>query len=374
MSRLSGKANELFRVGVTLPMVALGLMTASASARGQGVNAGDSRRTIDVSVTDKSGRPVAGLGQQAFTLLVNQQPQPILGFGELTAARTTPGKLEVVIVADEVNADFRTVAFERDEIQKFLQRDAGRLTIPTSIAFFSDAGLTTPTPVTEDGNALMEALNSNKNGLRVSNRSQGFYGAEDRAGLSFRALRELAAYEQGRPGRKVVIWISPGWAMLSGPNVQLSHRNQQDIFNTVVAISSELERARVSIDSVDPLGTADAGSFRTFFYEDFLKPVSKPHDAQFGDLALQVFASHSGGFVQNSSNSVSGEIETCFRRAASSYVLSFEAPPADGANVFQPVEVKVEGNDLKVQTIPGYYVNTTADANANRNPTVTSRR
>src|ERR1700722_8452956 len=38
------------------------------------------RISIDVVVTDKSGKPVPGLQQQDFTLLDDKQPQPILSF------------------------------------------------------------------------------------------------------------------------------------------------------------------------------------------------------------------------------------------------------------------------------------------------------
>jgi hypothetical protein len=42
---------------------------------------GDGRRiSLDVVVTDKSGKPVPGLQQQDFTLLDDKQPQTILSF------------------------------------------------------------------------------------------------------------------------------------------------------------------------------------------------------------------------------------------------------------------------------------------------------
>jgi hypothetical protein len=44
-------------------------------------------------------------------------------------------------------------------------------------------------------------------------------------------VRQLAQQEAAQPGRKMVFWISPGWPMLSGPNVvQLTPKQQQQLF------------------------------------------------------------------------------------------------------------------------------------------------
>src|ERR1700679_4016263 len=69
--------------------------------------------TLDVVVTDKSGKPVGGLQQQDFTLLDNKQPQKILVF---QAATTTDPPVSVVLVVDEVNTNFTYVSIGRAQI------------------------------------------------------------------------------------------------------------------------------------------------------------------------------------------------------------------------------------------------------------------
>src|ERR1700722_14996742 len=71
--------------------------------------------TLDVVVTDKSGKPVPGLQQQDFTLLDNKQPQKILVFGAVQSGASDP-PVEVVLVVDEVNTTFTNVSFERAQI------------------------------------------------------------------------------------------------------------------------------------------------------------------------------------------------------------------------------------------------------------------
>ncbi len=153
------------------------------------------RITLDVVVTDKSGKPVPGLQQQDFTLLDNRQPQKLLSFTAVEGgAQTADPPLDVVLVVDEVNTAFSRVSYARQELEKFLKRDGGELPRPVSLAVLSDKGLAMSNLSTRDGNALAAELSENKAGLRTVTRSQGIYGADDRVGLSLNALHQLADY------------------------------------------------------------------------------------------------------------------------------------------------------------------------------------
>ena len=339
-------------------MIWLVLVSSSLPALPRQAAAPASGITLDVVVNDKSGTPVSGLQQQNFTILDNKQPQKILSF-EAMGGTSAGDQLETILVMDAVNIGFSRVAYAREEVEKFLRQDGGKLARPLSINFLSDSGLNIQNTVYRDGNALIAYLNQHQNGLRVSGRSQGFYGAVDRAQLSLRSLGQLAEYEEKRPGRKMVIWLSPGWALLTGPRVQLSLKEQEDIFNTIVALSTQLRKSRITLYAVDPLGSADAGNLRTFYYEDFLKGVTVPSKTQFGDLALQVLAYQSGGRVLNSNNNIASEIERCVRDASTYYVLSYDPPPADGPNDYHAIEVKLDQPQLKAQTRSGYYAQPT---------------
>ena len=54
------------------------------------LSSADHRMTLDVVVTDKSGRPLPGLQQQDFTLLDNKQPQKIVSFHAVEGGTATP--------------------------------------------------------------------------------------------------------------------------------------------------------------------------------------------------------------------------------------------------------------------------------------------
>jgi VWFA-related protein len=221
--------------------------------------------------------------------------------------------------------------------------------------FLSDDGAQVEKDATRDGNQLAAFLDKNETSLRTIRRSAGFYGAVDRLQLSLRTLGQIATYEANRPGKKMLIWVGPGWPILSGPNVELTQKDQQGIFHSIVAASTQLRQSRITLYAVDPLGTTDSGSFRTFYYRSFLKGVSQPRQAQSGNLALQVLAEQSGGRVMNSSNDIAGEIESCVADAEVFYVLSFDPPPGDGPNEYHALEIKLNKPGLTARTRTGYY-------------------
>jgi VWFA-related protein len=310
--------------------------------------------TLDVVVTDKSGKPVSGLQQQDFTLVDNKQPRGILSFRAVAGTAVADPPIEIVLLIDRVNTSFQSSANERIQVEKFLRRNGRHLARPVSLIFFSDSG-TQMNDASQDGNALIAAIDQSDSSLRSIRRSEGVYGAVDRFQLSIRALNSVAGYEEGRPGKKLLIWVSPGWPLLSGPHVDLTTKQHQQLFDEIVLASSALWRARITLYSVDPLGTADAGGLQTNYYQEFVKGVNVEHKALFGNLALQVLAIQSGGLVLNSNNDIAGQIATGIADADAFYVLTFDAPAADGPNEYHALEVKVDKPGLKARTRTLYY-------------------
>ena len=191
-----------------------------------------------------------------------------------------------------------------------------------------------------DGNNLVSLYEQFETGLRTVNRSQGFYGAADRLELSLKTLSQLTNYEKARPGRKLVIWFSPGWPLLTGPSIQLTQKDEQ---------------ARITLYSIDPLGLADAGGIRLSYYEQFLKGVSNPTRAQAANLSLQVLCVQSGGRVLNGSNDLTQELATAASDANAFYVLSFEGARADHPDEYHAIEVNLDKPGVKARTRTGYY-------------------
>jgi VWFA-related protein len=304
---------------------------------------------LDVVVTPKSGAPVAALKQSDFTVLDNKAPQTITSF---QAYNGNQEPIKVILLIDSVNTTFQEVAFERTEIDKFLHANDGHLSHPTLLAVLTDKGVQIH-QASSDGNALATALDSFTIGLRTITRSTGFYGASDRFQLSINALQQLAASEATDPGRKILLWVSPGWPLLSGPNVQLDSKMEQTIFNQIVSISTQLRQDHITLYSVNPLGVNE-GVGQTFYYEEYLKGVTKPGNTNIGNLALQVIAKQSGGLVLSSSG-IAQILQQCVADTDAYYKLSFEMPPTEGKDVYHSIEVKVAEPGLTARTNTGYY-------------------
>ncbi len=339
------------RIGIAA--IASLLFTFSISAQQIGVQRPAARASsyrLDVFVSDQSGQPVTGLTEQDFTLLDNNAPRPLTNF---TATQGETAPVEVLLVIDAVNTPTVDVGYQRDQIEKFLRNNGGHLAHITNFAVVTDTGVSVYKGATKDGNVLADALHHEQIGLREINRSGGFYGANDRLAISMKALQDLTAFEAKRPGRKLMVWISPGWPLLSGAEIELDNKQQMQVFQQVVAVSTELHDAHVTLYDVNSWGVGEPLG-RVMYYQDFLKGVSKPSQTQLGDLGLQVLAVQSGGLTLNS-NDVPGMLQNCLRDADAYYEVTFESGPADKPNEYHSLQVRIARPGLSARTRQGYY-------------------
>ncbi len=207
---------------------------------------------------------------------------------------------------------------------------------------------------TADGNALGDALDQAQIGLRAIGKDTGLAGAEDRFGISLNALHSLLANEAAVPGRKIVLWISPGWPYLSGPRTDLTAEQEQALFSQVTHISAAMREANVTLYSVDPLGSGQDLASQTY-YREYLGGVAKPTQVDVASLALQVLAVQSGGLTISGNNDIAGMLDRCMADTAPYYQLTFDAPLAERPNEYHKLEVKVSRPGLTVRTRTGYY-------------------
>ena len=332
----------------------LGSLLYAAAASGQQLDlaqhAASAPIRLDVVATQSSGAPVADLQQRDFTVLDNKAPQPITSF-KVVAGPQAP--VEVTIVIDALNISYLNLGRESEEVTKFLRANGGQLAHPTALVIFGEQGFQVLSGATKDGNALSSALAGYDFKLRTIRRSQGIYGAEERFQISVGALRLLAQRETTRPGRKIVLWVSPGWPLLSGPGIQLDWKQDQRIFDTIVDLSTQMREANLTLYSIDSLGV-DEPLGRVTYYQAFLKGVSKPQQIAVGDLSLQVLATQTGGLVLNST-AVAELLEKCVSDTQVYYELVFAASPAEQRDEYHHVQVQLATPGLTARTRDGYY-------------------
>lgn len=346
MSKCIGSSSRVFFLAALFIAPAASAQQPSPPAASQ-----NGKIYLDVVVTHKSEPPVSGLTQQDFTILDNKAPQTITSF---QAVQGREAAVDVILVIDAVNAGYETVAFERDQIDRFLRAEGGDLAHPTSLVVLTDKGIQALEDFSKDGNKLSASLDRYTVGLRSIQRSSGFYGDADRFQISLSGLHDLVQREGARPGRKMMIWISPGWPLLSGPGVFLSAKVQERLFGDIVNFSTDLLQSRVTLYSIDPIGTEENVE-RSSYWQNFVKGISKPKDVLPGDLSLQALAIQSGGAVLHSNNDVTALVQTCLADARAYYELSFDPPAGGGANQYHHLEVRVAKSGLTARTRQGYY-------------------
>jgi VWFA-related protein len=334
----------LFAVGASAQQPGPPVAPTSAPPASPGI-------VLDVVVTAKSGVPESGLQQQDFTLLDNKVPQPLTQF-QAVDGRLAP--IEMLLVIDAVNASYENIAYERDQLDKFLRADNGRLAHQASLVILTDTGVQVQEAASSDGNAMSALLEKDLIALRTLRRSAGFYGAAERFELSVNALRDLIKRAAPQSGRTIMVWISPGWPLLSGPNVQLDGKEREHLFSEIVALSTALRQSRITLYSVDPLGTADIGT-RTFYWQDFVKGVTTPNQVQVGNLALPVLATQSGGAALNSSNDITAQLQKCMADLGSYYQMAFQPSAGAQPREYHHLEVHIAKPGLSARTLQGYY-------------------
>jgi VWFA-related protein len=315
----------------------------------------DHRITLDVVVTDKTGNPVPGLEQQDFTIFDNKRPQPIIAFRKVDGSKNDDLPLRAVFVIDEVNVPFRAISNARAQLEKYLRQNAGQLPFPMSLVVFNEKSTQVQGAPTRDGNLLADSVHAMGAGAPRELEGTQFANEIWRLQVSLRALGRLTAYEMTQPGRKLLIWLSPGWPLIPAAADHLGNKDLQTDFHTVVALSSELREGRITLYSVDPQGTDDAAGLGSVYYQNFLEGVTSADKFQSGDLTLGVVAVQSGGQVLNRSNDISELIGKCMADARAYYILSFDPGTANHKDEYHALQVKTSKAGILVRTRTGYY-------------------
>ncbi len=353
----------MFTSRMVLPLVAA-LVVGTGAGRAQSpaqppastvlhARKGPPSRTIylDVVVTRKPGEAVDGLQAANFRLLDDKKPMKITSF---EAVDTAKYPVEAILLIDDVNMSYTLLSEARIQIDQFLRANGGKLALPMTLAVLGDTGGVQIQPgYTHDGNALAASLDKNTISLRDIGRAAGFYGAGERLDDSLKAARLLALYEAQRPGRKIVLWVSPGWPLLSGPEVDLSESQMDWFFNQITWFSVHLRDSQTTLYALDPLGVDESVS-EDFYYEEFTDGVKKASGVSPGNLGLQVLAVQTGGEVLNST-SLAQLLQESVGENMAYYRISFEPPPTEHTDVYHSLKVEMSERDLTAHTSTGYY-------------------
>jgi VWFA-related protein len=314
------------------------------------------RMQLDVVVTDLKGNPALGLEPWDFALMDNNETRRILTFHAFNGTTVKPEPpVEVILLLDTVNLPFQQVAFVRQQVEEFLRENGGRLKQPVEIMLLTDGGLRVQPRSSLDGNALMGIVEGIKGSVSSINPAMGGEGLLERYQLSLRQLAAIAENRASQPGRKLLIWVGPGWPLLDAPSQSYSEKEKRRTFDGIVELSTKLREARMPVYSVSPQDAAVDSGLRSEVYREFLKGVKSPRQADSGNLALKVLVTQSGGLILGPGNDLAAQIDRCVGDANGFYRISFDPAHATAVNEYHELKVVVNKPDLVVRTNSGYY-------------------
>lgn len=311
--------------------------------------------SLDVEAVDKTGAPISGLHAGDFTILDNGQPQNITSIRAITLkGAQNPAPVEIILAIDAINIGKEALTEEFDWLHKYLGGKGGQLDLPTSFAFFEDRTIKMQNHPSRDAAAMARYLDSNRPGFRALRTWSNGWGDVEREEICLKALEYLATQGEKRPGRKLLLWIGPGWGSGNDPNAHgIGAKEQQGLFAGIVTAWDELRKAQMTLDMIDP--TISSGRIFDFNYKSFLKGVPEARHAEYGYLLLPALATQSGGQVLYGSSDLPALIDRCVADASSYYVVTYDLPLASHANEYHAIEIKIDQPGVTTRTRVGYY-------------------
>lgn len=309
---------------------------------------------IDAVVDDASGHAVPGLQPWDFKLTDNSAPSKILflhGFDGVVSRPDPP--VEVILLIDEINLPFTQVAFVKQQLTQFLSQNDGHLAQPVSLMLLSDSGLRVQQTATQDGNALLGMVRQISGEIRTVDGAMGSEGSIERLQRSVRQLQSIAVNEAPKPGRKLLVWIGPGWPMLDSVRfAPANDKEQKRYFQGIVELTNWLREARIAVYSVS--GNSPNPNW-DFVYKSFLGGVTNWHQAYAGNLALKVVVTQTGGLILGPDNDLTGQLNRCVADANRFYEIFFAPPAVEQPYEYHALRLRVDRPGLTVRTTSGYY-------------------
>jgi len=328
---------------------------------------------LDISVTDKSGKPVNNLKPEDFTILEDKVPQRMRSF-EPPSAHHMPaadmGKMVVtsaadlkkigdapttVLVMDEMNTAFSDMTYSRYCLNKYLDAQPAIMPQPTVLLVATDTRFEVVHDYTQDREALRESLKKYMPSLPAKMmRSNGGASGAERMSNTLGALYQIAKASGGTPGRKTIIWVGTGF-----PNfdvLQMSAVVADAVQSAMKRITQTLLESHVTLFTIDP--TVNLSSVAPMETPEDLQNAEDQSDGQpYSDqIKFSTLAPATGGTALFSRNDIDKEVATSIEQGSNYYTVSYS--PTDknpDVNLYRRIRVVLKDPSLTVVTRDGYY-------------------
>lgn len=309
---------------------------------------------VDVIVTDSSGEPVTGLGKEAFIVTENGKPQTISFFEENGTVRPPQPVVEMpklppdmftnfspfppppavnVLLLDSLNTQMVNQSVVHSEAMKFLMSAKPGT---RSAIFTMGLGLHLIQGFNDDPAVLAAALNNKKNievetpvmlKSQAEKNAEGFVSSGsdpfaqafaqflqendtsrsiDREFRTLANLQRLAAFLQGFPGRKNIVWFTEKAPGIFLPGGVTGNPALDDELKKTIAM---LGTVRAALYPVDARGTSNSARYTAENNPKVPEAGSESEERNTDQLNAQILAEQSGGRAFANMNDLSDIID-----------------------------------------------------------------
>ena len=209
------------------------------------------------------------------------------------------------------------------------------------------------------------------------------YQTDQRVAMTLGAMRQLARYLSGIPGRKNLIWFSGSFPIALDPDdsLQSPFQDMRNYSDQIKDTAELLSAARVAVYPVDARGlltmptldasygssssivsaTGNAGRAGARSRSATSKPGSNKDDTDFTkqlmdeEATMQQIAEQTGGRPYLNTNGLKEAVADAVDNGSSYYTLGFIPAAQNFDGRFRKLQIKVDNSDAKLAYRRGYY-------------------
>jgi VWFA-related protein len=178
------------------------------------------------------------------------------------------------------------------------------------------------------------------------------------------ALRTIARYVAGYPGRKNLLWISSSFPLAIDPGTAFGIEGMRNYQPQMQAVANELAMAKVAIYPMDPSGLDTSGVFKAgpqrggsiFSGPEATDAIDRDDQRQLNrQQTMRVLAEQTGGQVCVDNNNLADCVKRAIDDGSSFYEISYYADATKWNDEFHKIIVKVSGSKTHLTYRQGYY-------------------
>ena len=333
---------------------------------------------LDVVVTDKKGNVITDLKRDDFKVYEDNAPQVIRSFtppkGHQAPASapvvtssanvTRIGNAPVtILVLDELNTRFEDMAFARESMNKYLERQPAQLLQPTILMVVNDKKFDVIHDYTQNRDDLIGALKKHFPYYPFRMMKNSPTDASERMASALGALMQIAEASSGIKGRKNVIWVGCGFPSIS-TDVDAANSDYADELNQAVKDATQiLLDTRVTLNVIDPslmvTSVLDTSDPDVISPADLSNATSETGTQQLfsNDINFVQFAPATGGFAYSMRNDVDHLIAGAIEKGSNYYTLTYSPTNhSDDPAALRRIHIEIDRPGMAANTRTGYYV------------------